>query len=120
MGAPGAAQIVVARRRAVLVAGVGRDEVAEALATTLAAVVQRAEASVVVDALALEWIIRDHRASRLALAERGPPSTDVGSGARAVDRERCEIRLNLIPLGRQILAEVPCAETTLLRDDLND
>src|SRR6185503_51165 len=104
----------------VLVGGVGGDEVAEALAATLAAVVQRAEMSIVIDVLPLERIIRDDRARRLALAERGAARGDVGGAACTIDRERREVGLDLIPFRRDVLAEAARAEATLLRDDLDD
>ena len=120
MRAAGAAQIVVARRGAVLVAGVGGHKVAKALASALAAVVEQAEVSVAKNTFALEWIVRYWRSRGLALAERGAARANVCRAASPVNRQRCEVRLNLIPFRRDVLAEAASTKPSLLGDDLND
>src|SRR5690348_3826761 len=111
--------VVVARRRAGLVVGARRDEVAEAVAAALPGVVERAELTILEHPLTLQRVVRDDRARRLSRAEQSR-GRDVGRAARPIQRKGREVGLDLIPLDTHGLVEAAGAESALLRDDLDD
>src|SRR2546422_11560153 len=103
----------VVGRRADFVAGARGYEIPVVVAAALSVVIERLQVAVRVHRVAREGIVRDHGPCRLARAQGRTTRGDVGRAAGAVDRERREVRLHMVPFHGDALPEGPRSRMSL-------